>query len=114
MQNSLIVFTVLTLFLCQVICGCGATRQSVPINLKVQIKDAIFRKFAGVTSQIVLKASGSLVAGTYIVNSVPVTVPVGTKFTIDVTVPVRGSDEINCGQTVGSIGTSRPRSTSCL
>ena len=75
--------------------------------MKVQIKDALWRKIAAATSQVALTAKGRLQPGVYSVHNVQVRVADDTTFSINVRVPIKSSTEINCGDATGSMSTSK-------
>lgn len=95
--------------------GCsGCTRTSIPANVSIHITDPTFQRLAAVTSQIDVKATGTLREGRYSFRNVPLVVPADTSFTLTLSLPVQNATTIDVSSATGKLTTSRTISISSV
>ncbi|MBY0546282.1 MAG: hypothetical protein K2W95_03270 [Candidatus Obscuribacterales bacterium] len=112
---ALIMWFLLVPVTCTSLSGCaGCTRTSVPANVSIQISDPTFLRLAEVTSQIDLKASGTLRPGRYSFRHVPLVVPADTSFTLTLSLPVKDATTLDVRSAAGKLTTSRTISISSI
>jgi hypothetical protein len=83
-------------------------KQQIAANFTIQIKDPVIKDLAAVTELFEIDASGEFNAGNYTIENTPLKIDEGTKFKIQLSLPIKNPSTINVGTAAGMLWTSHP------
>jgi len=84
------------------------SKQQIATNFTIQIKDPVIKDLAAVTEVFEIDASGEFNAGNYMIENTPLKIDEGTKFKIQLSLPIKNPSTINIGTAAGMLWTSHP------
>jgi hypothetical protein len=95
--------------------GCGLfpkNTESIPANLSIEVTDPVFRRITTATENFKLVASGEFNKGVIWAHGIPISVQDGTKFNLEMAMPVKDPTHLYTSQATGFFRSSKPISVS--